>query len=761
MQPSGVQAWEVPIAPFYGHVSLPEILALVTSNGRLSEAVCKPQAFDAPEHLGEHAAVLAFAEAGARAAPITSPVRGYAPDGASPGFLCCQAHPQAPPQGPTSKESNMNLAIATPAAATETVRPGVNEKSFFASMKHLFAGSFSTVGELMQNSRRAGASKVSFEFDPAKSTMAVVDDGHGIRDFQALIQLCESSWDEQTMLSDRPFGMGLFSVLFAAREITFRSRGRRLTVTLQDVVEKRALDVHTDAEAPTVGTRIELVDLKPAMLQKQYAVLPYHDDLANLAEYALYNALRERACGFPIPVFINGFEMARPYEQTALKGEVTSIGFVQVPRIHVTPERSIGPLFGRGHMKLLLQGLPIGSMSRGTPEAIVHLDTTSFTARMPDRSALYDHDEACKRIHDTLVQLAKDHLVRQKAALSGRDFVLRHWEDCRQYNLLHLLNDIPWIPREAARAVHTVTNTGDEVHANFTAGVRPDDSDSSLLIAREQVLSGEVVIWRNVPDVPSECRPAALIMKLAQRLNIGALTCALDEDHWLNLCSSDVRDLDFRVEPVGAQGSARLYSGDWAEYVEIQLANQARVDITSKVDPTFNMEVTLNDDWVLLPRDYATEGLSQDEDFANEDAICYLVGGNGAPDLPMDALSTFRDENDDYHGDWRDRAITHWDSVVSGLRGESLANVVASGLSTAASTPSEGHAVHIAIVRTRQRRAHEGALYAPEYSVVDAQRDGFWEEVARELEALGGNEPLGAHLKAAFYAVVKPGEQEP
>lgn len=655
----------------------------------------------------------------------------------------------------------MNMALATPAAAADTVRAGINERNFFASMKHLFAGSFSTVGELMQNARRAGATKVCFEFHPEQSTLMVVDDGHGIRDFQKLIQLCESSWDDQTMLSDRPFGMGLFSLLFAAREITFRSCGRRLTVTLQDVIDKRALEVRTDVDAPAVGTRIELVDLSEALLQKQYAWPPVHVLVAYLAEYALYNAVRERASGFPIPVLINGFELHRPYAQAALKGEVTSIGFVQVPSIHVNPEHGIGALYGRGHMKLLLQGLPLGSMSRGTPEAIVHLDTTSFTARMPDRSALYDHDEACKRISDAIVQLAKDHLVRQKAALAGKEFVLRHWKDCRHYDLLHLLNDIPWIPREAVLAVHTVTATGDEVHGNFLQGLRADDSDSSLLIAREQVLSGEVVIWRNVPGMPSECRPAALIMKVAQRQNIGALTCTLDADHWLNSCSTDVRDLDFRVQPIDVKGSALIYSGDWVEHVEIQLAGHVRVDISSNVDPAFNLEVALTDDWVLLPRNYATEGLAQDEDFANEDAICYLVGGDGAPDTPMDALSTFRDENDDYHSDWRDRAVTHWGSVVSGLRGESLANVVASGLTSAPTTPSEGHAQHIAIVRTRQRRGPDGGLYAPEYSVVDAQRDGFWEEVARELEAIGGNEPLGAHLKAAFYAVVKPGEQEP
>lgn len=656
----------------------------------------------------------------------------------------------------------MNMALATPAARTDTVRAGINERNFFASMQHLFAGNFSMVGELMQNARRAGATKVWFEFNPEQSTLAVSDDGHGIRDFHKLIQLCESSWDEQTMLSDRPFGMGLFSLLFAAREITFRSCRRRLTVTLQDVIDKRALDVESDADAPATGTLIELVGLSPALLQKQYAWPPVHVLVAYLAEYALYNAIRERACGFPISVIVNGFAMPRPYAQASMKGEVTSIGFVQVPSIHVNPEHGIGALYGRGHAKLLLQGLPIGSVSRGTPEAIVHLDTTSFTARMPDRSSLYDHEEAWKRISDTIVQLAKDHLVRQKAALTGREFVLRHWNDCRNYDLLHLLNDIPWIPRAAVLAVHTVTVTCDEVHANYLQGLRTDDSDSSQLIAREQVVSGEVVIWRNVPITPSECRPAALIMKVAQRQNIGAVSCALDPEHWLNSCSADVRDFDFQVRPMNVKGSALIYSGDWVEQVEIQLVDQLRVGVTSKVDPSFNMEVALDDDWVLLPRDYATEGLSQDEDFANEDATCYLIGGDGASDRPIDALSSFRDENDDFHSDWRERAITHWDSVVSGLRGESLANVVASGLNSAATTPSEGHAQHIAIVRTRQRRlAGNGELCSPEYAVVDPQRDGFWEEVARELKAIGGNEPLGAHLKAAFYAVVKPGEQEP
>jgi hypothetical protein len=435
---------------------------------------------------------------------------------------------------------------------------------------------------------------------------------------------------------------------------------------------------------------------------------------------------------------------------------------VSIPSIHVNPERGIGPLYSRGNLKLFLQGLPIGPSPYVDPQAVVHLDTTTFTARMPDRSSLYDYDLACKRIQDAIADVAMRHLVRRKAELSGQDFVRRHWQDCSHYGLQHLLNDIPWIPRDAVHAIGTVSETSEEVHAAFGHGLRPDDSDNADLISREDVLTGRVTVWRNVPDTPSDCRPACLIMKLAQRQNIAALACRLDAGHWINDCSIDVYDLDFLVEPVEARGSALIYSGGWVEQVEIQLAKEVRITLTSKVDPAFSMEVALTDDWVLLPRDYSAQGLAQDEDFANEDAICYLVGGDGAPDKPADALSTFLDENDDFRDDWRDRTSAHWDSVVSGLRGESLATVVASWLHSAATTPSEGHAQHIAIVRTRQRRfAGNGELSAPEYSVVDPQRAGFWEDVARELEAIGGNEPLGARLKAAFYAVVKPGEQEP
>lgn len=655
----------------------------------------------------------------------------------------------------------MNHTVATPDAEPQSVRPGINETRFFSSLQHLFAGSFSMVGELMQNARRAGATKVAFEFDPEHSTLTVVDDGHGIRDFQALIQLCESSWDEQTMLSERPFGMGLFSLLFAARQVTFRSCGKRLTVALQDVIDKRALDVVPDVDGPVAGTRIELADLSTALMQTVYAVPALRALVPQLAGYALCNAIRVRACGFPIPVFINGIEMERPYAQVGLPGELTPIGFVSIRAIHQNAKQGIGHLDRLSCARLFLQGLPVGRNPSCPEAAVVHLDSTAFVARMPDRADLYDSEQAGDRITAALRQLARDHLVRQKAALSGREFVLRHWDDCRAYDLLHLLNDIPWIPREAVKAIESVAEDGNEVHGAYVHGVQPEDPDSALLISRQEVLSGQVTIWRNMPDVPSESDVACLVMKIAQREHIGALTCGLHREHWLYTCSRDVSDLEFRVVPVDPRGSASIYSGEWAENVEIQLAQQVKVAITSTVDPMFSLDVAIKDDWVFLPANYGTRKLGQDEDFGYGDAICYLAGGDGGRGHPADALSTFKDESEQYRDEWRERTVAHWQSLVSGLRGESLANVVASGLNAAAACPSEGHAQHIAIVRTRRDRGYDNKLSEPKFSVVDAERNGFWDEVSRELEAMGGDEPLAGRIRAAFYAVVKPGEEQP
>ena len=57
------------------------------------------------------------------------------------------------------------------------IKSSVNEKRFFQTMGHLFATSYSFLGELMQNARRAGATLIDFKFDADNKSLVLADNG--------------------------------------------------------------------------------------------------------------------------------------------------------------------------------------------------------------------------------------------------------------------------------------------------------------------------------------------------------------------------------------------------------------------------------------------------------------------------------------------------------------------------------------------------------------------------------------------------------
>lgn len=86
----------------------------------------------------------------------------------------------------------MTLTIEKPTQSNETVAASINERKLLGTLKHLFATSYSMLGELMQNARRAGATRVDFLFDFERRQLEVIDDGCGIDDFSTLLALCDS-----------------------------------------------------------------------------------------------------------------------------------------------------------------------------------------------------------------------------------------------------------------------------------------------------------------------------------------------------------------------------------------------------------------------------------------------------------------------------------------------------------------------------------------------------------------------------------------
>jgi len=644
---------------------------------------------------------------------------------------------------------NENIQNATISDTSTTVQAGINERQFFASMKHMFATSYSVVGELMQNARRAGASRIDFTVDIDNKTATALDDGCGISDFQMLIALCDSGWDEQVQLIDKPFGMGLFSLFFAAERVVFRSNGRALSVTLDDIVNKRDLVVQDDAEfAGQRGTRIELWGLTNPLLGK-YAAWAFESQVSQRPQ--MYLEIESRAQGFPIPVYLNGQYCPRPNAQENLKGEETSIGFVSYRG--VTDDAAIIP--SQHYKQFYLQGLPIGPGSRSHRQSepiIVHLDSTQFTARMPDRSELFDAREQIEKVNTVLVEMVQMRLAKLKASMDAKDFALQHWDNCKLHNCMRLMDDVQWIPVKSLRKVNTVCREADEIwHFN-----RGEDA----LIARSEFLSGAIKAWRDVPGSTDDSECSTLTLKVMQKLGIVQTFDELSSSHWLCDDAPSVNDLQFTWEVVDESGDTTFW-GDLGR-CKIRLAKSVKVKVTSRTSSSYCLDADFDSGWLMVPEN---QEHSDKDPYAGEfELVCYVLGGDQVADHPADALSTFRDESEVFRDEWRAQSVKEWGQAVSALRGASLANMTQAVLARELSNLDGKQATHMCVVRTIQCRHADGGVSNPQADVIDLMDEVFWSKVAAVMLTAGSDveiNAVAANVRRAFAAVVQPGWQEP
>src|SRR5437016_1374463 len=79
-----------------------------------------------------------------------------------------------------------------------------------------------TFVELLQNSRRAAATHIDIsieEIAPGQCLVDIRDDGAGIGNFEQLLTLGESGWNEDTKAMEDPAGMGFYSLCLAGVEV--------------------------------------------------------------------------------------------------------------------------------------------------------------------------------------------------------------------------------------------------------------------------------------------------------------------------------------------------------------------------------------------------------------------------------------------------------------------------------------------------------------------------------------------------------------
>lgn len=108
----------------------------------------------------------------------------------------------------------------------QTIKAQVS-KRLLSKAERLFTGAVEgRVIEILQNARRAGATEVHIINSDGRVT--VRDNGRGIEDFAALLDLGKSGWDDRTEHAEDPAGVGVFCL--APREVTIASGDRRVTI---------------------------------------------------------------------------------------------------------------------------------------------------------------------------------------------------------------------------------------------------------------------------------------------------------------------------------------------------------------------------------------------------------------------------------------------------------------------------------------------------------------------------------------------------
>jgi len=121
----------------------------------------------------------------------------------------------------------------------------------------LFTGSTEgRIIEILQNARRAGATEV--RISNKEGFVTIIDNGSGIDDFQKLLDLGGSGWDEKLEAGEDPAGVGLFSL--APRRLKILSKFHEVTID-KDGWTGQPVEV-TESEEMIKGTKLIFRDEK-------------------------------------------------------------------------------------------------------------------------------------------------------------------------------------------------------------------------------------------------------------------------------------------------------------------------------------------------------------------------------------------------------------------------------------------------------------------------------------------------------------------
>jgi hypothetical protein len=521
--------------------------------------------------------------------------------------------------------------------SAQLVQMQVSQKRLVSHLKFSFSNQTTFLGELLQNGRRAKATRIVITQDPREGVedITIEDDGIGIDDFQKLIFVAESGWDQETIERESAYGLGFLSSLFAADHITVESRGLRLSAKTESILDFQPVALEPVEERP--GTRITLRGLRTENID---------GDLRRLVK------------GFPVEVLWNGEVLKRPHAiNSGLLFQNTDVGDMYVYGLERgcdTPDRYSARAYSAGNtsVTLYLQGLPVYS-SYGNGDSIVHLDPRQYFGRLPDRDKLIDQDQALNQVQETLHDVWRQYLTAERDQHDRAEYVEAYYQTIRYWKCLDLLNDLDILPRQALEIVDT--------YPRQTVG-----EESPLLVMGKQHIARWEVEAKGVhlftlPSLEEGGAQAQMYAWLTGMLLLDGN--ALDPGHWAHAHVVDLQANDLTVvipKPL-AEG---IYNGNWLCNVDVVLCAGYEIDgplgTVRNTDSAFMLDGLLS-----VGNRHAALGVR---------SVIVPAGDNGGHVVTQ--LVGFYDENDQWDEKAEDEEISRFARFVRALKPGAAADVV-------------------------------------------------------------------------------------
>lgn len=280
--------------------------------------------------------------------------------------------------------------------------------------------------ELLQNSRRAGATQVDVTAteQDGKTIIVFHDNGSGIENFASLLHLGSSDWDPNTELREDPAGMGFFALIHSGVDVA--SGSKSASITTAHFLGQQGVQV-VDCDPVMPGTRLSFVRAE------------------NLGTVEF--ALKEVAQFGPIDVILNGTALPREdFLKNAVKVKIVDGVRIGVFIGHSHPRNKAnfhGSVIEIHESALHLDKVLLPTIVHGDANAL-HvnfdiLETRKIRLKLPDRTAVVE-DNSFKE------------LLRE-ARIAMFEYLIERPDHCAQYHLFReaheygvdLKESVPWL----------------------------------------------------------------------------------------------------------------------------------------------------------------------------------------------------------------------------------------------------------------------------------------------------------------------------